>query len=251
MHCESLQELCLAGQQLLAAQEYVEAEQALIRVETEASKLRDWDTLARLYMPLQEARRQRRQRSLQGLFCLDLASEGPDDHIEGRHILENYPHGVLLVAGWGTIEPALQARKLQARFKLYADVLLGATYPLIGGGNVIVVIAHEHAILPPVCPRRIDEVGGVMPPHSLVFRQEELPGGPRHGTPELVSRVQRWWEQLHWPFIVDARAVRDLRKRIGAYRRAIEVDYGCELAHQELSDTAHQLARAEAMAVSI
>ena len=249
MSCESLQELCLTGQQLLAAQEYVEAEQVLVRAESEAIKHRDWDTLARLYLPLQEARRQRRQRSLQGLFCLDLASDGPDDHIEGRHILENYPHGVLLIAGWGTIEPALQTRKLQARFKLYVDVLLGATYPLIGGGNAIVVIAHEHAILPPVCPRRIDEIRGVMPPHSLVFKDGDLPAGPRHGTPELASRVQGWWEQLHWPFIVDARDTRNLRKRIGAYRRAIEVDYGCELAHQELCDTARQLSREETAAV--
>jgi hypothetical protein len=250
MSCESLQEQCMAGQQLLAAQEYVEAEQVLIRAESEALKLRDWDTLARLYMPLQEARRQRRQRTLQGLFCLDLISEGPDDHIEGRHVLDNYPHGTLLVSGWGTIEPALQARKLQARFKLYADVLLGATYPLIGGGQVVVVIPHEHAILPPVCPRRLGEIGGVMPAHSLVFREGELPEGPRQGTPELISRVQGWWEQLHWPYMVDARDTRDLRRRIGAYRRAIEVDYSCELAHQELCDTARQLTRAEVMSPS-
>lgn len=249
MSLESLQEQCLAGQQLLADQEYIEAEQTLLRAESDAVKHRDWDTLARLYMPLQEARRQRRQRTLQGPVCLDLISEGPDDHIEGRHILENYPHGTLLVAGWGTIEPALQTRKLQVRFKLYVDVLLGAVYPLIGGGHVVVVIPHEHAILPQVCPRRISEISAVMPAHSLVFGAAELPDGPRHGTPELIARLQGWWRQLHWPFMVDARDTRDLRKRMNAYRKAIEVDYGCELAHQELSDTAHQLARAEVMAV--
>ena len=245
---ESLQELCTSGQQLLVAQEYVEAEQQLLRAEGDALKHRDWDTLARLYMPLQEARRQRRQRTMEGTFCLDLVSQGPDDHIEGRHVLENYPHGVLLVAGWGTIEPAIQTRKLQARFKLYVDVLLGAKYPLIGGGYAIAVIAHEHAVLPPVCPRRLHEMAGVLPPHSLVLREEELPSGPQAATPELVAKVQGWWEHLHWPFVADAREMRDLRKRLQAYRRAIEVDYACELAHQELSETAHQLARVEAMA---
>lgn len=245
MSRESLQELCESGQQLLVAQQFVEAEQMLLRAECDAMRHRDWDTLSRLYMPLQEARRQRRQRALEGLFCFDLVSDGPEDHIEGRHVLENYPHGVLLVAGWGTLEPALQTRKLQGRFRLYVDVLLGAKYPLIGGGNAIVVVPHEHAILPAVCPRRWNELPGVMPAHSLIFREEELPKGPRHKTPELISKVQGWWESMHWPFVLDARDTRDLRKRLSAYRRAIEVDYGCELAHQELSDTVKQLARLE------
>ena len=42
----------------------VEAEQLLMQAEHDAMHAADWDTLARLYMPLQEARRQRRQRLL-------------------------------------------------------------------------------------------------------------------------------------------------------------------------------------------
>ena len=123
---QAIQGLCEKGQELLAAQEYIEAEQVLVRAERDALHQQDWDTLARLYMPLQETRRQRRQRTCEGVICFDLVSEGPGDQIVGRHVIENYPHGQLLVAGWGTLEPAMQVRRLQGRFKLFVDVLLAA-----------------------------------------------------------------------------------------------------------------------------
>ena len=58
----------------------------------EAWRHRDWDTLARLYMPLQEARRQRRQRCGEGTVALDLAGPIPypalNSLFDGLH-----PHG--------------------------------------------------------------------------------------------------------------------------------------------------------------
>ena len=56
------------------------------------------------------------------------------------------------------------------------------------------------------------------------------------------------WEQLHRPFLAMAEACTDPVMRISAYRDAIAVDYACEIAHQHLSDTAHQLARAKRLA---
>src|SRR6186713_2470944 len=125
----ALQDLCETGQALLMETRYLEAERALVAAEHEAWAARDWDTLARLYMPLQEARRQRRQRCGEGVVALDLLAQGPDDRLDGRHVVENYPHGQLLVAGWGSIEPAIEARRCQAQHELFVETFLGAVYP--------------------------------------------------------------------------------------------------------------------------
>src|SRR5215204_6461416 len=100
-----LQDLCELGSEQLFQTKYLEAEATLARAEAQAWAARDWDTLARLYMPLQEARRQRRQRCGEGVVALDLIATGPEDAIDGRRIVENFPHGQLLVAGWGNIQP--------------------------------------------------------------------------------------------------------------------------------------------------
>src|SRR4051794_4103015 len=114
MSSTSVAELCEQGQAQLMRMEYLAAEATLARAERAAYAATDWDQLSRLYMPLQEARRQRRQRCGEGVVCLDLLAEGPEDKVEGRHVLEHYPHGQLLVAGWGSIEPAKDVRAIAA-----------------------------------------------------------------------------------------------------------------------------------------
>src|SRR5688572_9417161 len=116
-----LQELCEQGQSLLMETRYWDAERALASAEAQACASRDWDTLARLYMPLQEARRQRRQRFGEGVVALDLLAEGAADHVEAAHVLANYPHGQLLVAGWASIAPALAVRQRAAAQGMYVD----------------------------------------------------------------------------------------------------------------------------------
>src|SRR5437667_3039957 len=95
-----LQAQCELGQQQLMRTEYLQAEATLADAEARAWAGHDFDALARLYMPLQEARRQKRQRCGEGEVCLDLSAEGPADAVDGRRIVENYPFGQLLVAGW-------------------------------------------------------------------------------------------------------------------------------------------------------
>src|SRR5438128_1050504 len=129
-----LQSRCELGQRQLMEMKYLEAEETLASAEQDAWAARDFDTLSRLYMPLQEARRQRRQRCGEGIVCLDLVAAGPDDHISGKHVVENFPHGQLLVAGWGTIEPAKQVRELQREHGLFVETFLAAVYP-IGAGR--------------------------------------------------------------------------------------------------------------------
>lgn len=238
----SVDALCELGQEQLIQTRYLEAEATLVRAEKLAQAANDWDSLSRLYMPLQEARRQRRQRCGEGIVCLDLLARGPDDVIDPAAVLEKYPGGQLLVAGWGTIEPAIRIRKLAAARQLYVEVFLAAVY---GSGNSrIVLIAPEEDTPMPLKggdPREFPMNNG------LIFPEAELPRGAVKGTPQTYGRVMDIWERLHAPFLAAADNARGLTDKISGYRRTIRVDYACELAHQKLSAVARQLAR-EALA---
>src|SRR5688572_6871701 len=148
MSGDELQAKCEEGQSLLMQMNYLQAEAALAEAEQHAWAKRDFDTLARLYMPLQEARRQRRQRCGEGVVALDLIATGPEDAIDGRRIVENYSHGQLLVAGWGTFQPALDVRRLQAEHGLYVETFLGAVYPIGAAGRVVVIAPLADVSLP-------------------------------------------------------------------------------------------------------
>ncbi|HMB95462.1 MAG TPA: hypothetical protein VKK61_05435, partial [Tepidisphaeraceae bacterium] len=180
MTSADLQQLCEIAQQQLMQMHYIEAEKLLVQAESIALEQNDFDTLSRLYMPLQEARRQRRQRCGEGVVCLDLIAAGPEDRIEARHVVENYPHGQLLVAGWGTIEPAIQVRQLQAKHDLYVETFLAAAYP-IGDARAIVIVPLQDVQLPPPLDRSIDELLKLLPAHCIVMHQNELPKGSARG----------------------------------------------------------------------
>jgi hypothetical protein len=235
-----LQSQCELGQQELTRMDYLAAERTLAAAERQAWEQRDFDTLARLYLPLQEARRQRRQRCGEGIVCLDLIAQGPDDHLEARHIVENYPFGQLLVAGWGSIEPAKQVRQLQRQHDLYLETFLAAVYPT-PRGQVIAIVPRAAAVLPAPQNLPLEMLERVLPPHCLILHQDEIPRGSRRGTADTYAQVMTLWERLHTPFLAAADAEQDPIRKIEAYRKTLEVDYACELAHQKLSDTARLL----------
>jgi hypothetical protein len=239
---EKLQQLCELGQQQLMRMEYLRAEATLVEAERIALSSNDFDSLARLYMPLQESRRQRRQRCGEGIVCLDLVSSGPEDHVDGRHVVENFAHGQLLVAGWGTIEPAMKVRELAVQHELYVETFLAAAYPA-GAGRAVVIVPLPDVKLPAPQPRSIDELIKLLPAHSIVLNEAELPEGSKRGSAETYAHVMAMWERLHSPFLAAADMTVDPVQRIEAYRKTIRVDYACELAHQKLSDVARTLTR--------
>jgi hypothetical protein len=238
----ALQDLCETGQSLLMETKYLEAERALRAAEHDAWAGRDWETLARLYMPLQEARRQRRQRCGEGTIVLDLLAQGPDDRVSGLHAVENFPHGQLLVAGWGSIEPALEVRRQQAAHGLYVEAFLAAVFPA-NGRRAVAVVPLEDAALPEPIDRTPDELTRLLPPHSIVLHEAELPKGSRRGDTKTFAETMALWERLHRPFLDAADAEVDPVLRIEGYRKTIHVDYASEFAHQRLSDVARELAR--------
>ena len=243
---EALQDLCESGQSKLMAMDYLGAEAALAEAERHAWAARDWDTLARLCMPLQEARRQRRQRCGEGVVALDLLATGPDDRIDGSRVVENYPHGQLLVAGWGSTQPARQVRALQAEHGLFVETFAGAVYPVgrADARRAVVIVPLDDADLPdPEPAASLDELMGRLPLNSLVRWADELPRGSRRGNTETYAEVMGIWERLHAPFLAAADAEADPVSKMEGYRRTIRVDYACELAHQNLSNVSRELGR--------
>jgi hypothetical protein len=243
MDSQALQELCESGQEALMRMDYLRAETLLAEAEQQAWAGRDWDTLSRLYMPLQEARRQRRLRCGEGVVVLDLLAEGPDDRLDGRHVVENFPHGQLLVGGWGSVEPALQVRALQAEHGLFVETFLAAVYP-VGSGRAVAIVPTPDVRLPAPTPRQsIDRLVAELPPHSIVMSADELPVGTRRGNTQTFAQVAALWERLHLPFLAAADMQADPVRKIEHYRTTIRVDYACELAHQKLSGVARDLGR--------
>jgi hypothetical protein len=237
-----LQSLCELGQQQLMEMKYLEAESTLASAEHEAWLAHDFDTLSRLYMPLQEARRQRRQRCGEGVVCLDLLATSETEKLTGLQVVENFPHGQLLVAGWGSIEPALEVRRLQQEHGLFVETFLAAVYPM-GEARAVAIVPTEDVALPAPNPMSIDELIRLLPPHSIVLSEHEFPRGRRRGTPQTYGEVMAMWEHLHAPFLAAADMQVDPILRIEAYRKTIRIDYACELAHQKLSHVAKELAR--------
>jgi len=240
---DSVENLCELGQAQLIRMDYLAAEQTLARAERLAWAEREWDLLSRLYMPLQEARRQRRQRCGEGVVRVDLLAEGPNDRMDGRHVIEHYPHGQLLVAGWGSIEPAIKLRTLAAEGGLYVETFLGAVYPGENGHRMVVIVPLAEMRLPEPDVLSAAELRARLPVGCLLIGEEELPRGARKGTYQTYGEVMAMWERLHGPFLAAASADQDLVARIEAHRMTIRVDYACELAHQRLSDTARELGR--------
>jgi hypothetical protein len=234
MNSAEIQELCRLGQDQLMGMEYLLAEKTLALAEGGAWGSGDFDALSRLYMPLQEARRQRRQRCGEGIIRLDILARDADDEIDGDAMIEKYPHGQLLIGGWGSIQPAIEARRRQAEAGVYVDVLLGAVYPA-GTGRVVVIVPSADVMLPMAEPMGVDKLIRRLPAHSIVMSEAEA---PKAGT---YSTVMDIWERLHAPFVAAAEGTGELARKIEAYRKAIGVDYACELAHQGISDAARQL----------
>jgi len=242
MSSEALQAACEVGQRLLMETQYLAAERALAGAEAEALASGDYDTLSRLYMPLQETRRQIRQRCGEGVVHLRLLASGPDDQPDAERIVEEIPHGQLLVAGWGSIRPAMEVRRLAAERGLYLETFLGAVYP-VGAGRLVAIVPTADVSLPEDKVGSLDGLLGALPPHSLAFNETELLPGPRLGTPETYAHVMELWERLHLPYLAAADMLADPLQKIQGYRRTIEVDYACELAHQKLSAVARELGR--------
>jgi hypothetical protein len=215
----NLQDQCELGQAQLMSMEYLAAQATLAAAEKQAWNESDFDTVARLLLPLQEARRQRRQRCGEGIICLDFIAGAPNDKLDPDKIVAQIPHGQILIAAWGNIQPALRAREIQAQRGLYLDVFLASAGP----GNSVEI--HGGA--------------GIASP--IVLSRNDLPRGQRTGNAETYAQTMSLWERLHAPFLAAADAETDPLKKIDGYRRAIEVDYACELAYQRMADAVKML----------
>jgi hypothetical protein len=221
-----LQDLCERGQIELMETRYLDAANTLSRAEQAAWETRSFDTLARLYLPLQEARRQIRQRCGEGAVRMHLFPINPNQAIDPRQVLRDIPHGQLLVGGWGNAEPALRLRQLAHDQHLYVETFLGSVRLTEEGKTVV-------EILPT----------GDWKAQKLQLSGTEIPADSSTGNAETYASVMAIWERLHAPFLAAAAAVADPIQRMQAYRFTLQVDPACELAHQFLAEIARNLSR--------
>jgi hypothetical protein len=242
MTSADLDELCERGQRELMDMDYLSAEATLADAERGALAVSDFDLLARLMLPLQEARRQRRQRCGEGMVRWDIAALGPDQVLSAGQIALDYPRGQLLIAGWGTIAPAVEFRRIQQERRLYAETFLAAAYP-VDRSVAVVIVPTETTPLPALGRRSFSDLVADAPFRSIVLDLADLPAGPRKATASSYEDVMKMWERLHAPFLTAALGQTDPRKQIDACRAVIDIDYACELAHQALATAARTLAR--------
>ena len=236
-----LQAACERGQEQLIATEYLSAAATLAGAEAAAWDAGDYDTLARLYMPLQEARRQIRLRCGEGAVAVCTTADGTG----ADAVLDQYPQGQLLVAGPASVRLASDVRRRAVERRLYVEAFLCADYPLTDprGGRVLVIVPTADVILPVEVPRAAPELAAALPPGSLVLTAADRPPLTARGTPATFAAVSALWERLHAPVLAAAEAEVDPLRRMAAFRRTIDVDPACEFAHQHLSNTARDLAR--------
>jgi hypothetical protein len=222
--------------------EYLAAISVLEQADLLATRLGDFDTLSRLYMPLQEARRQSRQRAGEGIVRLDLL-EPPDRPFDPIELATRYPHGQLLVAGHARLTPARSLRALQRQRMQYAETFLAAWYD-VGAARAVLIVPNDEVAIPEASRvRSIDDLIRLMPPHSVILPESELPTGERAGSTQTFAWTMALWERLHLPYLAMAKAVSDPTRRIEACRRVIAVDPACEPAHQLLVEAARVLHR--------
>lgn len=235
-----LHELCERGSYQLAATDYIGAERVLEEAYLLALSQHDFDTLARLLYPLQEARRQKRQRCGEGVVQFDVVCREPDEALAW---LSRHPHGQVLIRGWRSTAPAAAARRAAFERGMYVDVLLGADIPLAGGSVVTVVFPKPAELSPLPEHPTLDALLRRLPPHTVIPSATELPGGLRRGDAITFAAVMSLFERLHRPFLAAADSMPDSPAKLAAYNDVIAVDYACELAHQNAAEVARRLAR--------
>lgn len=223
--------------------DYLAAERTLAEAEQIAWDNQWWETLARLYMPLQESRRQIRQRCGEGIVRLDLWPKNQTQSDPADETLKKYPHGQLLLAGPATIQPAIDFRRIAAAQSCYVETFLAATYS-VHGQRAIVIVGLEDTPMPPDEPFPTPaHLQSRLPAHSLLLGEAELPAGAHPGNATTYATVMSLWERLHRPYMDLADAESDPLRQMAAYRQAIRVDRACELAHQKLADVAKRMDR--------
>ncbi len=237
---------------------YRSAVHTLVEAEQRAWDLHDFDTLSRLYLPLQEARRQIRQRCGEGAVALHCIAPGSAAVIDPETLTRQYPTGQLLIAGWGTIQPAIQLRKLAAERSLYLETFLAAIYPVINpvidpvinpvinrviNPDLVIAIVPIESPMPDPRPRQLAELALLVPAGTLLVPVDQLPADAAKGTANSYAQVMAIWERLHLPFLNAASTEPHPIRRMQRYRLTLRVDPACELAHQFLADIARKLAR--------
>ena len=236
---KQLQQECEVGAEQLMRTEYRAAAATLARAEAAAWAARDFDTLARVSLPLQEAQRLTRQRCGEGTVYLAPGTATPDQ----LAAVADCRHGQVAAAGRASIAPGLAVRERAAATGDYVEAFLAAAFPTTDGGEVVALVPLPETPLPDATPRSRDDVRAALPPTVTTVDFPPALTFSNRGTAETFMLTMLFWEQLHEPFLAAAVAEPDPLKRIELCRVTIRVDPACELAYQYMADAARECRR--------
>jgi hypothetical protein len=142
---------------------------------------------------------------------------------------------------------ASAVREAAAKKRLYVEAFLAGQYR-VGDQTVFVVAPTAGTVMPAGIAGRsaggIDALTGT--PHCLVLRAEDLPARVVRGDTTSYGLTMSIWERLAAPHLaacVAGSVAVPAEQRIAALKRVIEIDPGCEVAHQMISRIAGEAAR--------
>jgi len=134
---------------------------------------------------------------------------GSGDQIPVQRVLEKYSFRPVFFAGWASIQPALEIRRLSA----VTDCTSRPSSPpfIQHTEGQVLAIAPENSPLPAPEARPLESLRQLSPPHAF-YRRDSFQGFSP-GLLSTYSQVMSMWESIHAPFLAAADAEPDPIKK--------------------------------------
>ena len=249
------------GQQHLAAGRYVAARDELERAEGMAWRQQNAGALARIYLPLLEARRQIRQNAADGVLVITPGQEG-----NSRRMMEGFREetaGTLICGGAGAEKGPgavpYAARQRQSCLEALVLVehrgerrLASMTDPTFAGGLPVAVTSDPKELVDPVGVLEFKSPKGKRRDAASTVNKVPLPGAGRYAPGHPLHDLAREsllvaWEALalKWQARHPVRVTVDAGwEELAWLRLALRVDPACEPIMMRIISLAENLQRA-------
>ena len=236
------------GQRHLAAGRYVAARRALESAEGLAWRRRDAGTLARIYLPLMEARRQIRQNAVEGMIVITAGGDR-----RKTQMLLGQASGTLLIGGTRADRVAEAAREVGCRMRQRAGMLEvggllhhGGEVRLVSGAEVVfaggLAVRTVTSAEARIDPRVEGEMVVPLPPAGVYGAGEGLQGVARESLVLAWEALALKWQGRH-SLNAGGPSAESAWREMAWLRGALAVDPACEPAAMRLISLAEAVER--------
>jgi hypothetical protein len=242
------------GQRFLANGAYVAARRELEAAEALAWRQRDAGTLARIYLPLLEVRRQIRQNAVEGAIIV--TGRHRLTHARRPELLDEFDHagGTLVIYGVSPARAQDLAAQIRAR-SVRSGAFLEAIILLERGDSLRLVSAAAPHYSDGISARFIRDASDMIDPDGVAKGTERVPmpycGIHRLGAMQTIGRESlliAWealalnWQSRH-PFKPSGPSAQAAWEEVSWLRRTLEVDPACEPVAMRLITVAESIER--------